>query len=124
MIAKKNIKNYSFNSKVLKIHGKEEQKFHLPFLLTDNYSSKFTGSGPYAKLIESPRWNNKDFLVKGSNMATTHAKNETKKTPAKLSRYRKEKIKQAQQEGGFSDVATSHTSKEKILKAVKKKVKQ
>ncbi|WP_142697158.1 hypothetical protein [Bdellovibrio sp. NC01] len=38
----------------------------------------------------------------------------------KLSRYKQQKIKKAQEEGAFSDVAISHTSKEKIMKAVKK----
>lgn len=54
-------------------------------------------------------------------MPTTQSKTEQKKSTGKLSRYRKDKIKKAQQEGGFSEIATSHTSKQKIMKAVKKK---
>ena len=52
-------------------------------------------------------------------MAQTQTKLEAKKAPAKLSRYRKEKIKKAQEEGAFSDVAFTHTSKQKIMKKLK-----
>ncbi|UYL07407.1 hypothetical protein B9G69_010155 [Bdellovibrio sp. SKB1291214] len=57
-------------------------------------------------------------------MATAQSKSEAKKESGKLSRYRKDKIKKAQKEGGFSEIATSHTSKQKIMKAVKKKIPQ
>ncbi|WP_413585094.1 hypothetical protein [Bdellovibrio sp. HCB274] len=53
-------------------------------------------------------------------MPQTQSKSESKKAPAKLSRYRREKIKKAQEQGALSDVAFSHTSKQKIMKAVKK----
>jgi|GEM_PF-4356733 hypothetical protein len=57
-------------------------------------------------------------------MAQTQTKLEAKKAPAKLSRYRREKIKKAQEQGALSDVAFTHTSKAKIMKAVKKNDKQ
>lgn len=44
-----------------------------------------------------------------------------KKSAPKLSPARKSKIKKAQDAGGLSNVAVSHTSKKAILKAVKEK---
>lgn len=48
----------------------------------------------------------------------------TKSTPRKTNEKTKdkyEKQKRAQEEGAFSNIATSHTSKSKILKSVKRK---
>ncbi|MFS4457911.1 hypothetical protein [Bdellovibrio sp. HCB2-146] len=53
-------------------------------------------------------------------MAQTQLKNTSKKTAAEISRTRKKKIKKAQEVGALSDVPISHTSKAKILKAVRK----
>lgn len=57
-------------------------------------------------------------------MAQPQTKTSTKKTPPKMSYARKKKIKKAQEVGAMSDVPISHTSKEKIMKAVKKNVPQ